>query len=141
MNLFYHPTLSELSKIIDNHCNWKSLSTLIVDHDGEVIIEPYIHANRADLARFRFYFKGYMWNKSYRSDEPIENLKFLNQLFKNLLYCWENNMRGCIDYNEITRVQQQKYLMEINILKGDSDLQIFDLSWHRKKLAQSVYGR
>ena len=112
MNLYYTPTISELSELIAQNSNYDNDYDVIVDHDGQVLIEPDSKVNRSLFKRLRFYIKG-LHGKGQIGDTAAQNLRYLNQLYKNLLFCWENNVQGPIDYNEITYNQILNFWTEV----------------------------
>ena len=118
MNLFYNPTLSELNNLLEQ-VNQKALFhnyQVVVDHDGEVVIYYNLNLPKTRLSRFKFYFNGL----SHTSDTgyfDIKNLKFLNQLYKNLLFCWEREIKGEVNYNEITRLNNILYRKELRTIR------------------------
>src|SRR6187549_2594955 len=110
MNLFYNPTLSELNNLLEQ-VNQKAVFEkyqVVVDHDGEVVIYYNINLPKSRLSRFKFYFNG-LNHTAGTGYHDIINLKFLNQLYKNLLFCWEREIKGEVDYNEITRLNNILY--------------------------------
>jgi hypothetical protein len=104
MNLFYNPTLTDLSMLIACYANYHDHYDIIVDHDGEVFIKPSAEAGTRNLSRFKFYFEK-LHGKAYIGILAAKNLRYLNQLYKNLLYCWSNDLKGSIDYEEISSLQ------------------------------------
>src|SRR5258705_1445658 len=105
MNLFHSPYLSQLSILIAGCTNRSSYYDIIVDFDGEVLIEPSSKRKSNVLPAYKFYFKDFLHGRSCGRGGASENLAYLNQLYKNLMYCWENEMSGSVNYNEITLIQ------------------------------------
>src|SRR5262249_49100435 len=82
---------------------------IIVEHDGEVLLQPSTGRKIELLHKYRFYFKDFLYGKSCLGMEASRNLQFLNQLYKNLMYCWESNLMGPVNFDEITRIQEYNY--------------------------------
>jgi hypothetical protein len=109
MNLFYSPSLSQLSALIAGHHDFLNYYDVLVEHDGEVLIELSTSAKSHLLHKYKFYFKDFLYGKSCLGSDASKNLQFLNQLYKNLAYCWENDLSGSINFNEITNIQNHNY--------------------------------
>lgn len=120
MNLFDNPSLTELSVLIAHNANYYSDYDVMVDHDGEVMIEPAVFMTQKRLNKYKFYFRG-LHGKSQIGVMAAKNLRYLNQLFKNLVYCWENNLKGVIDYDEISGIQTINQWLEINKISTNTD--------------------
>lgn len=114
MNLFYSPSLSQLSTIIAKSNDYTNYHHVLVEHDGEVLIELSSERKNRVLPKYRFYFKDFLYGRSCLGSDAAKNLQFLNQLYKNLLYCWENNLSGSVNFNEITNIQDYNYRVMIN---------------------------
>src|SRR5688572_7912718 len=114
MNLFYNPSLSELNNLLelDNQRTQFHNYQVVVDHDGEVVIYHNLNLPKTRLSRFKFYFNG-LNHAAGTGYHDIKNLKFLNQLYKNLLFCWEREIKGEVNYSEITRLNNILYHKEI----------------------------
>lgn len=54
MNLFYEPTLTELRQLVDSGNQSLNVHNVVVDFDGEVIIDPETKYKGIDLNRFKF---------------------------------------------------------------------------------------
>jgi hypothetical protein len=121
MNLFNNPTLSELSQLISLNSNYYSSYDLIVDHDGEVILEPSSAKSPEQLKKYKFYIRG-LQGKANIGIIAARNLRFLNQLYKNLLFCWENEVDGKIDFDMVSNIQTINLWLEINKISHSSAL-------------------
>jgi len=121
MNLFHSPYLSQLSILIAGCTNNSSYYDIIVDHDGEVLIEPSSKRKSNNLPKYKFYFKNFLHGRRCARGGASTNLSYLNQLYKNLMYCWENEMSGSINYNEITLIRNYNYHLEINSYRKASE--------------------
>lgn len=114
MNLLQDPSLLELSCLIARFSNYHENYNLIVDNDGEVLIEPSSPVNSyKTICRYRFYLTG-LNGKSQIGILAAKNYRYLNQLYKNLLYCMQNDVHGAIDSNEISSIQTINHWLEIN---------------------------
>lgn len=110
MNLFNNPSISALSTLINKNQNLYSYS-VVVDHDGEVILKASNESSEV-LDQYKFYFSGIQKIK-FAGINDERDLKFINQLYKNLMFCWENDLNGFIDYNIITNIQFNMYWLEM----------------------------
>ena len=113
MNLFYSPTLSELYNLLEGKDQTSAGYNIIVDNDGEVIIDQHSSVPESKLSQYKFYFNSIapVFNPGMTK---IKSLKFLNQLYKNLLFCWEKGLTGKVDYQSVSRLQNMLYHREIN---------------------------
>lgn len=77
MNLFYNPSIVELRQLVD--CADKSLqvNNIVIDFDGEVIIDPEMKYKGIDLDRFKF--------RAQVSQAVKTNAKSLKGLFEILM--------------------------------------------------------
>ena len=124
MNLFYSPTLSELYQLIEGREPIATCYNIIVDNDGEVLFEEHSYIPESKLTKFRFYLNG-IGPGCDQEPNKVKSLKFLNQLYKNLLFCWEKGMTGKIDFNSVSKLQNMFYHKEINsIRKNDYPISI-----------------
>jgi hypothetical protein len=114
MNLFYNPSLSQLSALIARCNDFFNYYHLVVEHDGEVLIELNSKSKNHLLPKYRFYFKDFLYGKNCVGFEAARNLQYLNQVYKNLMYCWENEWSGSINFNEITDIQNVNYRIMMN---------------------------
>ncbi len=112
MNLSKYPRLSELSKLTQQVKKEQNYYDIVVEHDGSVRLE--ITQELSGTNEFRFCFKQCLLKSKYPNKDAIKNLKFLNQLYKNLLYCWEFNMTGVIDPDDITGIINLQHRQEAN---------------------------
>jgi hypothetical protein len=113
MNLFYSHSLTQLSTLIGKCTNSRNYYYLLVEHDGEVTIECSSKELKERLHKYKFYISG-LHGKFYTGANAANNLLYLNQLYKNLLYCWENYLSGPINYSKISSIQLINYWLEVN---------------------------
>lgn len=114
MNLFYNPCLSQLSTLVAGCNDFFNYYHLVVEHDGEVLIVLSSNDKKHLLPKYRFYYKDFLFGKSCVGFEAARNLQYLNQLYKNLMHCWENELAGSINFNEITDIQNVNYRIMMN---------------------------
>lgn len=120
MNLFYSPSLTQLSTLIAFNNDYNNYYDVIVEHDGEVLLQQSLERKSELLHKYRFYFKDFLYGQSCLGREASRNLQFLNQLYKNLVYCWENNLLGSVNFNDITRVLNRDYRVMVNAAARES---------------------
>lgn len=117
MNLFYNPSISELSVLIGQYEDYRVDFNVLVDYDGEVIVRSDSQKSR-DLRKYKFYISD-LHTRIYTGTDPL-SLQYLNQLFKNLVYCWEKELHGKMNYKKISRVENLSHWLEIkNSLKEE----------------------
>jgi len=116
MNLFYKSSLSELATLIEQTTIDSNNYNIIVDYDGEVIIETNTRHSNAALDKFKFYFDG-MTESIQFGHRTDKYLKYLNQLFKNLVFCWEQDINGKVDFHLISKIQNRIFHKEIRELR------------------------
>lgn len=101
MNLFYNPSLTDLSALLEQ-CPKTNDINLIVEYDGEVLIEKNSEKKQSRLNKYKFYIRGL--GKSFAGN-AAHNMRYINNLFKDLVYCWEKNIEGGIDYDKISNIK------------------------------------
>lgn len=117
MNLSRKITINELCDLI-SRCKGSSAEYhLVVDMKGEVIILDSQDISRSARNGYKFYFFDFL--KGLDGKEAIKNQKFINQLFKNLMYCHEYHLEGRVDQPVINRVQNLSYWLRNNALPGN----------------------
>jgi hypothetical protein len=86
MNLFYNPSLSEFQDLF-RKTGTKEVHHLVVDYDGEVLIDPHLEQPGLDLNKFKVKMR-----LSRQRKEAIEKESgHLLNLFDNILNTWEHN--------------------------------------------------
>lgn len=89
MNLFINPSIQELDKLL-SQCDASTPNhNLVVDYDGEVLIDPDLQQPEIDLDRFKFRIRLQATGK----DLLNRGSNWMRNLLNNLVYCWENNQR------------------------------------------------
>ncbi len=86
MNLFLNPSESELQSLIENAPQGKIFHDVVVDFDGEVLIDPQLEQPELDLNKFKFHLQ--LTEFSKRALE--HGSKSLKNLLSNLLNAWNN---------------------------------------------------
>jgi hypothetical protein len=93
MNLFYNPKERELQKLIKETHNNKKFHDVVVDYDGEVLIDPELEQPNLDLNKFKIHLR--------LSDRFIRALnmqsKQLKNLYSNLQKAW-NDKYNLVSY-------------------------------------------
>ncbi|MFI5219612.1 MAG: hypothetical protein ACHQNT_08990 [Bacteroidia bacterium] len=105
MNLFYYPTLSDLNSLFskcDHNINYYDIK---VDHDGEVLIEPGSPKNKSMLDRYKFYFRRAFKGNDFLNGHLAENKRRMNQILNDLIFCWDNNLRGSVEHDKLMRIE------------------------------------
>jgi hypothetical protein len=88
MNLFINPSLPELRKLLTKIDNSAFNHNLVVDYDGEVLIDPDLEQPEIDLNRFKLRIPLHATGK----DLINRGSTWMRILLNKLIYCWENNL-------------------------------------------------
>jgi hypothetical protein len=94
MNLFYDPSISALRQLVDSSNKSVKVHNVVVDFDGEVIIDPEMKYEGIELSRFKFHTK--------ISESIKKNAKGMKALFETLLAAYNQNSHG-IDFQKLNR--------------------------------------
>ena len=86
MNLFYDPSISALRQLVDSSSKSLKTHNIVVDFDGEVIIDPELKLQGIDLNRFKF--------RTTVSQSIKNNARSLKALFETLLQAYQSNGHG-----------------------------------------------
>jgi hypothetical protein len=97
MNLFLDPSLNELRNLISEGDQSKTVHSIVVDYDGEVLIDPDSKDPSLDPNRFKFHMQLYSLPKQYIN----RGGKWMKKILMKLLDGWNNNMG---DYSNRTAV-------------------------------------
>ena len=54
MNLFLNPSVDELRSLLENASESKNVHDVVLDYDGEVLIDPQLEHPELDLNKFKF---------------------------------------------------------------------------------------
>ena len=106
MNLFYNPTLSDLASLVKQSCNGNESFNLLVDYDGEVIIDLSTEKPDSLLAKYKFYIKE-LKNWNHMNIERRAKQKSLIQMFRALIYCWNKDVSGKVDLHQIANLHNE----------------------------------
>ena len=89
MNLFINPSLKELSKLL-SQCDASAPNhNIVVDYDGEVLIDPDLEQPEIDLDKFKLRVRLHATSKDLFNRGSL----WMRNLLNNLVYCWEHNTR------------------------------------------------
>jgi hypothetical protein len=86
MNLFYDPSITELRQLVDSAEKSTNVHNVVVDFDGEVIIDPEMKYKGIDLNRFKF--------RTQISNAVKGNARSMKALFETLLEAYQRNSQG-----------------------------------------------
>ncbi|MEP7171588.1 MAG: hypothetical protein ABI855_19610 [Bacteroidota bacterium] len=89
MNLFTNPSIQELNQLLSQCDTSASNHNLVVDFDGEVLIDPELQLPEIDLDKFKFRVRLQASSKDFLN----RGSTWMRNLLNNLVYCWENNTR------------------------------------------------
>ena len=81
MNLFLNPSLSEFQKLVNQVRNGRPVHDVVLDYDGEVLIDPQVEQPGLDLKKFKMHLR-------------LKSLRPLRDLFTCLLQAWNGNFAG-----------------------------------------------
>jgi hypothetical protein len=83
MNLFYNPSITELRQLVDSANNNLDKHNVVIDYDGEVIIDPKMKYKGIALNRFKFH--------TTISESVKHNTRSLKCLFETLVEAYQSN--------------------------------------------------
>jgi hypothetical protein len=86
MNLFFNPQKRELHKLIAQVDNSKPIHDVVVDYDGEVLIDPDLEHPNLDLNKFKVRVR--LSDRLTRALDVQSN--HLHSLFNNLQQAWND---------------------------------------------------
>lgn len=85
MNLFINPSLNELRNLLSRTNNETDIHHIVVDYDGEVLIDPELQQPDLNLDRFKFKVNLYDRPKNFIKSKSNK----LRALFNSLMAGWE----------------------------------------------------
>ncbi len=87
MNLFFNPSIHELRNLIKDADPNPAIHNLVVDGDGEVLLDPDLKQPDLDINKFPFRFR-------LRSPQLLlsKGSQWLSYVYEFLLTEWENKM-------------------------------------------------
>ena len=80
MNLFFNPSLHEFKKLLMKADSGLSVHDLVIDYDGEVLLDPHLKQPGLDLDKFKVHVQ-------------LRGSSHLRKLFDFLLRAWNNRSR------------------------------------------------
>jgi hypothetical protein len=86
MNLFLNPTVEDLQSLIKSAPETKAVHDVVLDYDGEVLIDPQISHPELDLNKFKFRIQLPAISKR----AVMLGSAPLRYLYNNLLRAWNN---------------------------------------------------
>ena len=78
MNLFLNPSLSEFQKLVNKVTGGSSVHDVVLDYDGEVLIDPQLEQPGLDLKKFKVHLQ-------------LKSMQPLRDLYAYLLSAWNDN--------------------------------------------------
>ena len=87
MNLFHNPSVDELQSLIQSASATKNVHDVVVDYDGEVLIDPQVSQPNLDLNKFKFRVQLTEFSKRALSLSSAP----LRYLYNNLLRAWDGD--------------------------------------------------
>ena len=86
MNLFYDPSISALRQLVDSSDKSLKVHNVVIDFDGEVIIDPEVKYTGIELSRFKFHTR--------ISQSIKKNAKGMKALFETLLLAYSDSQQN-----------------------------------------------
>jgi hypothetical protein len=83
MNLFYNPSMTELRQLLSSAKKSSNIHNVVIDFDGEVIIDPEVQYEGIALSRFKFH--------TQISQSIKNNARGMKALFDTLLAAYNGN--------------------------------------------------
>jgi len=87
MNLFHNPSVDELQSLLQSASETKNIHDVVLDYDGEVLIDPQINHPHLDLSKFKFRIQLTEFSKRALSMSSAP----LRYLYNNLLRAWNGD--------------------------------------------------
>ena len=124
MNLSNQPSLTKLSLVLAQCEHSGGELCLLVNDDGEVTSIASTVSNIGEItSRNKFHIVG-LRRSDFSGNKSVNYLKYLNQLYKSLTFCWENNLTGALDYDIISNILNaiQKNEQKIESPAAENDI-------------------
>ncbi len=80
MNLFFNPSISEFRKLLVKTQNDLPVHDIVIDYDGEVLIDPQLNQPELDLDKFKVHVQ-------------LRGHNHFRKLFDFILRAWHNRSR------------------------------------------------
>ena len=119
MNLFNNPTPDQLKEMIAACDDLHNYYDIIVNDEGEVFIMLTVQSSIEMLNEFRFYFRALLRGRNTIGKEAAQNQSYIRQLFNDLVFCFNKNMRGQINYDSVSKVRNIVFSIGGNIKKRE----------------------
>lgn len=87
MNLFHNPSVDELQTLLQNASATKNIHDVVLDYDGEVLIDPQVSQPNLDLNKFKFRMQLTEFSKLAVSLSSAP----LRYLYNNLMRAWDSD--------------------------------------------------
>jgi hypothetical protein len=84
MNLFQKASDAELHDLINKTDENTPIHNIVIDYDGEVLIDPELTQPEVDLSKFKYRVQLSTYNKAYFK----RGSKWLHNLYKQLKVAW-----------------------------------------------------
>jgi hypothetical protein len=95
MNLFFNPSERELRNLIRHADKTKPVHHVVVDFDGEVLLDPQLERPNLDLNKF----KGHVQISEHIKKILNRNPKTLRELLNTLLNVWHENSKSFFEFD------------------------------------------
>jgi len=87
MNLFHNPSVDDLRSLLKSAPKTKSIHDVVLDYDGEVLIDPQVSHPHLDLSKFKFRVQLTEFSKR----ALMVGSAPLRYLYNNLLRAWNTD--------------------------------------------------
>ena len=87
MNLFHNPSVDELQSLLQSAPETNHIHDVVVDYDGEVLIDPQVSQPHLDLNKFKFRVQLTEFSKRALSLSSAP----LRYLYNNLMRAWDSD--------------------------------------------------
>jgi hypothetical protein len=88
MNLFHNPSVEDLQSLLKNAAETKNVHDVVLDYDGEVLIDPeVINPHLDDLSKFKFRVQ----LSEFSKHALMMGAAPLKYLYNNLLRAWNSD--------------------------------------------------
>jgi hypothetical protein len=120
MNLNHNPSLEELDALIEKCKNRSDSVNIIVNHEGDVLVKTKSFG-AMNIYKYKFHISG-ISTKAFVISIESDKLNYVSQVYKDLMYCWENDLKGEIDYNKITVRENVNHWRKVNHIPSTIEL-------------------
>jgi len=88
MNLFHNPSVDDLRSLLNSAPETKNVHDVVLDYDGEVLIDPQDNQPNLDLSKFKFRVQLTEFSKR----AVMVGAAPLRYLYNNLMRAWNSDM-------------------------------------------------